>query len=160
MASTSKTTETQSNEESEVAVMAVENTKQGLASIGISVKVNSVALNYVTDIGDIGGSPSELDATTLKDKIKITVQGVKDIKAWECSYLFDNSSTTSDFRKLKTLEKAGKIVPVEVAFPDGTTFKTTGYVSTMINCAKVDELISAKLSVSLQSDWEITDPAA
>ena len=48
MASTSKTTETQSNEESEVAVMAVENTKQGLASIGISVKVNSVALNYVT----------------------------------------------------------------------------------------------------------------
>ena len=158
MAGTSKTTETQSNEESEVAVMAVENTKQGLASIGISVKVNSVALNYVTDIGDIGGSPSELDATTLKDKIKITVQGVKDIKAWE--YLYDNSSTTSDFRKLKTLEKAGKIVPVEVAFPDGTTFKTTGYVSTMINGAKVDELISAKLSVSLQSDWEITDPAA
>ena len=122
MASTSKTTETQSNEESEVAVMAVENTKQGLASIGISVKVNSVALNYVTDIGDIGGSPSELDATTLKDKIKITVQGVKDIKAWECSYLYDKS--------------------------------------TMINGAKVDELISAKLSVSLQSDWEITDPAA
>lgn len=160
MASTSKTTETQSNEESEVAVMAVENTKQGLASIGISVKVNSVALNYVTDIGDIGGSPSELDATTLKDKIKITVQGVKDIKAWKCSYLYDNSSTTSDFRKLKALEKAGNIVPVDVAFPDGTTFKATGYVSTMINGAKVDELISAKLSVSLQSDWEITDPAA
>ena len=160
MASTSKTTETQSNEESEVAVMAVENTKQGLASIGISVKVNSVALNYVTDIGDIGGSPSELDATTLKDKIKITVQGVKDIKAWECSYLYDNSSTRCDFRKLKALEKGGNIVPVEVAFPDGTTFKTTGYVSTMINGAKVDELISAKLSVSLQSDWEITDPAA
>lgn len=77
MASTSKTTETQSNEESEVAVMAVENTKQGLASIGISVKVNSVALNYVTDIGDIGGSPSELDATTLKEQNKNYCTGCK-----------------------------------------------------------------------------------
>ena len=144
-----KTTSTQSNE-SEVKVMAVaEGTKQGLASIGIEVKVNSVAMNYVTDIGDIGGSPSELDATTLKDKIKVTVPGVKDIKAWEATYLFDNSGATSDYRKLKALEDAGNIVPLEVALPDGT----------VVSGAKVDELISAKLTVSLQEDWKVTNPA-
>ena len=153
-----KTTSTQSNE-SEVKVMAAEGTKQGLASIGIEVKVNSVAMNYVTDIGDIGGSPSELDATTLKDKIKVTVPGVKDIKAWEATYLFDNSGATSDYRKLKALEDAGNIVPLEVALPDGTTFSTKGYVSTVVSGAKVDELISAKLTVSLQEDWKVTNPA-
>lgn len=154
-----KTTSTQSNE-SEVKVMAVtEETKQGLASIGIEVTVNSVAMNYVTDIGDIGGSPSELDATTFKDKIKVTVPGVKDVKAWEATYLFDNSSATSDYRKLKALEDAGNIVPLEVALPDGTKFANKGYVSTVVSGTKVDELISAKLTVSLQEDWKVTNPA-
>ncbi|MCD7918153.1 MAG: hypothetical protein LUF84_06860, partial [Clostridiales bacterium] len=65
---------------------------QGFASIGIDVSVNSVSLNYVQDIGDIGGTPSELDATCLKDIMKKQVPGVQDVKTWECTYLFDNSA--------------------------------------------------------------------
>lgn len=133
--------------------------KQGLASIGIDVKLNEVSMNYVTDIGDIGGSPSELDATCMKDKMKKSAFGVKDVKAFEVSYLYDNSDTDSDYRVIKALEKKGEIVPVVVVFPDKTEFSTTGYVSTMINGVKVDELIGAKLSVSLQSDWVEKNPA-
>jgi hypothetical protein len=133
-------------------------TKQGLSSIGIEVSVNSVALNYVQDIGDLGGTPSELDATCLKDSMKKTVPGVQDAKAFEVTYLYDNLSTSSDFRKLKTLESAGNVVPIAVTFPDKTKFAATGYVSTYVQGAKVDELITAKLVVNLQSEWTITNP--
>ena len=132
---------------------------QGLATIGLDVKVNNSALNYVTDIGDIGGTPSELDATCMKDSMKKTVPGVQDAKSFEVTFLFDNSATDSDYRVLKALQDKGEIVPLVVTFPDGTTFSTTGYVSVMVSGAKVDELISAKLTVSIQSDWEVSDPA-
>lgn len=132
--------------------------KQGLASIGIDVKINDVSMNYVTDIGDIGGSPSELDATCMKDTRKKSAFGVKDVKAFEVSYLYDNTDIDSDYRVIKAVEKKGEIVPVTVTFPDKTEFSTTGYVSTMINGVKVDELIGAKMSVSLQSDWTEKNP--
>lgn len=132
---------------------------QGIASIGIDVSVNSVSLNYVQEIGDIGGTPSELDATCLKDTIKKQVPGVQDVKSWECTYLYDNGATDSDYRVLKALQDAGKVVPVKVTFPDGTSFASTGYVNTYLVGAKVDELVTAKLVVSLQSAWTVTNPA-
>ncbi len=132
---------------------------QGFSTMGIDVKVGETALNYVTDIGDIGAAPSELDATCMKDSMKKTVPGVQDTKAFEVTFLFDNSAVDSDYRVLKKVQDAGKAVAVEVAFPDGTKFTTTGYVSVMVSGAKVDELVSAKLTVNLQSEWKVTDPA-
>ena len=116
------------------------------------------ALEYVQEIGDIGGTPSELDATCLKDSIKKSVPGVQDTKAFEVTYLFDNSAEASDFRKLKALQTAGAAVALSVEFPDGTKFATTGYVTTYASGVKVDELITAKLVVNLQSDWTVTNP--
>lgn len=142
-------------------------TQQGLSTIGVDIKVNSVALNYVQDFGDIGGTPSELDATCFKDSVKKSVPGVQDTKAFEVTYLFDNSDANSDYRKLKALQDAGSAVPVVVEFGDkpsssasGTKFSATGYVSTYIVGAKVDELITAKLVVNLQSEWTVTNPTS
>ena len=132
---------------------------QGFSTIGLEVKVNGTALNYVTDIGDIGGTPAELDATCMKDRMKKTVPGVQDTKAFEVTFLFDNSAADSDYRLLRKLQEAGKAVNVEVAFPEGTVFSTTGYVTVMVSGAKVDELISGKLRVALQSEWTVSDPA-
>lgn len=139
--------------------MAGENTAiQGMASIGLDVQINNVSMNFVQEIGDIGGKPSELDATCLKDRMKKNVPGVQEASAFEVTYLFDNSGSTTDYRRLKALEKAGSVVPVTVTLPDGTKFAATGYISTYVEGTKVDEMITAKLSVSLQSAWEVTDP--
>lgn len=131
---------------------------QGLASIGLDLTVDSESLNYVQEIGDIGGTPSELDVTCLKDKMKHNVPGVQDVKAFEVTYLFDNSDTDSDYRKLKALQDAGNVVPVKVTLPDGTAFASTGYVNTYVEGAKVDALVTAKLVMNLQSDWTVTNP--
>ena len=95
----------------------------------------------------------------MKDSMKKTVPGVQDTKAFEVTFLFDNSAADSDYRVLKKVQDAGKPVNIEVAFPDGTKFAAAGYVSVMVSGAKVDELVSAKLTVNLQSDWTVTDPA-
>jgi hypothetical protein len=129
-----------------------------MASIGIKLKVNEVEMNYVQEIGQLGGTPSELDATCLKDGIKKNVPGVQDVSAFEVTYLYDNTSADSDFRRLRALQTAGNPVSVEVELPDGTKYATTGYVSTYVDGAKVDELITAKLTVSIQSDWTVTNP--
>ena len=118
---------------------------------GLDVKVDGTSLNYVTDIGDIGAAPSELDATCMKDSMKKTVPGVQDAAAFEVTFLFDNSAPDSDYRVLRALQDAGETVELEVKFPDGTVFAATGYVSVMVSGAAVDELVSAKLTFNLQS---------
>lgn len=137
----------------------MDETMQGLASIGVKVKVNNVEMNYVQEISEMGGTPSNLDATCLKDVIKKSVPGVQDASSWEVTYLFDNTSASSDFRRLKALEKAGKSVPVETEYPDGTRFASSGYVTTYPQGTKVDELITAKLIINLQAEWTVTNPA-
>lgn len=132
--------------------------RQGLASIGLDVKINNVAMNFVQEISDLGGTPSELDSTCMKDAMKHSVPGVQDVKAWEVTYLFDNTAATSDFRKLKALQSAGSPVPVEVDLPDGTKFTSTAYVSTYTQGVKVDELVTAKAVLSLQADWTVANP--
>lgn len=131
---------------------------QGLASIGIDVKINKVSMNFVTKIGDIGGTPSTLDTTCLKDTMKHSKNGVQDAGAWEVDYLFDNGDPQSDYRVLRAL-KGQQNVEVEVKFPDGTVFKSAGEVSTYITGPGTDQIIAAKLSVALSQDWEVTDPA-
>ncbi len=134
--------------------------KQGVSTIGVDVKLGTSTLNYVTEFSDIGGKPSTLDATCMKDTVKKSVPGVQDAADFEITYLFDNSAADSDYRKVKTLQTAGAAVAVEVSLPDGTKFASTGYVSTYVTGGKVDELVSAKAVVSLQSDWTVTNPAA
>lgn len=131
--------------------------KQGLASIGIKTTIKEFELNYVTGIGDIGGEPSSLDSTCLKDTIAKSVPGVKKNEGHNIDILFDNSDAESDYRKIKAME--GEVVPVVHAFPDGTQFSTTAYVSIKINAVKVDELIGATIKCDLQSDWTETNPA-
>ena len=133
---------------------------QGFSTIGLDVKVDGTSLNYVTDIGDIGAAPSELDATCMKDSMKKTVPGVQDAAAFEVTFLFDNSAPDSDYRVLRALQDAGETVELEVKFPDGTVFAATGYVSVMVSGAAVDEVVSAKLTFNLQSDWTVTNPSA
>jgi hypothetical protein len=89
-----------------------------------------------------------------------SVPGVQEGDEFEVTYLFDNSDTDSDFRMLKALQTAGNAVPIQVSMPDGTKFASTGYVATYTDGVGVDALIQAKLSVSLQSDWTITNPSA
>ena len=132
-------------------------TKQGLASIGINVTVGESELNYVTKIGDIGGTPASLDATCFKDKMTHNVPGVQEASGFEIEFLFDNGDATSDYRVVKAMED-GKTHPVKIDFPDRTSFSNSGYINVKIGGTGVNELIKATITCSLQEDWGVTNP--
>jgi hypothetical protein len=50
------------------------------------------------------------------------------------------------------------VVPVEVTLPDKSKWTSTAYVSTYVVGAKTDEIITAKLILTLQADWTVTNP--
>lgn len=134
--------------------------RQGIPTIGTTVKVGTDTLNHVTNIGALGGAPSMLDATCMTDTIKKNVPGVQDAGSFEITYLYDNTASDSDFRKLKALQTAGSAVAVEITLADGTKFASTAYVNTNVEGAGVDELFKAKATFALQSDWTVTNPSA
>lgn len=137
-----------------------ENIVKGLATIGIKIKIGSVALNYPTSMGEIGADANELDTTTFNDSVSTSTPGVQKQNAWTVDYLYDNTSESSDYRKLQALADAGNAVAVEVEFPDGTKFANSGKLTNKINGAKVNELITAVASISLSSKWTVTNPPA
>lgn len=140
--------------------MANEKPKQGLSSVGVDVQIDGESLYYVKDISDIGGKPDALDATCMRDNFAKSVPGLKNANELTINFHYEASEANSDYRKLKAIETAKKIVPVVINMPDGASYASTGYVSVYINGAKVNELIGATATINLQSDWVDTYPDA
>lgn len=130
------------------------------ATIGITVKVGTTTIAKLLSIGDIGGAPDMIDATTMADSTKKSIPGVQDGGSFEIEYCYDNSASDSDFRALKALQTAGAAVTVEVTMPDTTKFASTAYVSTWPTGAGVGELAKAKAALALQGAWSITNPSS
>lgn len=130
--------------------------KQGYASIGVDVKIGNHTMNFVTQIGDIGGTPDNLESTCLKDTMKHGVLGVQDVGNFEVTYLFDNSDADSDYR---VLHQMTGVVDIEITLPDGTKFASKGELSNRVSGISVNNLISAVAALALAQDWQITDPA-
>lgn len=131
---------------------------QGIASIGIEVKIGNHSMNYVTNIGDIGGEPEQLDATCFNDRMRHNKPGVQDAGSFSVDFLYDNGDADSDFRVVKALDNVDNTV-VEVTFPDGTKFASKGTPSTHVTGVGVNALIAARCSISLSEDWNITNPS-
>lgn len=131
--------------------------KAALSTIGITVKINNVAIWGATDYSDLGGEPDMIDATKLSDSVRVNVKGVQDQNAWTCTYQYEQDSTegaTTDYDRLKVLEDAGtKNVPVSVELPDGSIFTNSGEISTYIQGKGVNEVITAVVSVALDGKW-------
>ena len=135
-------------------------TKQGIVTIGIDVKIGDVSLKYVTDIGDIGGTPEMLDATCMQDTMTHNAPGVKKQDDFAVTCWYDNSDPESDFREMKAFEAAGESKEVVVTFPDGTKATSSGRVSNRVTGLQVNNLIRHVISLSLDADWAWTDPVA
>jgi hypothetical protein len=138
--------------------MPATDTNNYLTTIGIVVKVNSVAVKGATEFSDLGASPNMLDATKLTDTVKVNKPGVQELPAWVVTYLFNNNESTSDFRVLQALADAGAAVPVEVDFPDGTKFTNTGIPTNYAVGGQVNQMQTAKCEFALQGAWTVTNP--
>lgn len=111
----------------------------------------------IKSFGDLGGSPEQLDTTTLSDKIKTSILGIQELDLMD----FTANYTKEDFAKVKAL--AGKDLPFAVWFggatsgePDGHDgkFSFNGMLAVYANGGGVNEVVD--MTISIAASTEIT----
>lgn len=121
-------------------------------------------LDGVQEIPSMLGKPSKIDVTALSDAVKKNIFGVKDLGDLQFKMLYDNSVTTSNFRVLKGYADSKTVVWFQIEFPDvkttkGTLFTFSAYVNVETDAAQVDKALGITVSLALQSDIIVTNPA-
>lgn len=116
------------------------------------------------EIPDLGGTPEKVDVTTLADGSYKYINGLADYGDLAFKFLYDNSTTDSNYRILEQIcrevgPKTNTIAKVTVAFPDGTTFAFDCLPSITIDGAGVNTALTFTLNCALQSDIKVTHPA-
>lgn len=107
---------------------------------------------------DLGGTAEKVDVTVLADGNKKYINGIKDFGDLAFKFLYDNSGATSNYRIVRGLEEAGKVVEWKVTFPDNTEFAFSGEVTTSIDGASVNNAITFTANITLNSDITVTNP--
>lgn len=138
----------------------------GILSKGIKLGYSATKSSTYTDIPDLqevpnlGGSAEKVEVTTLTDSNHRYINGIKDFGDLEFKFLYDNSTETSNYRVLKGLETTGAVTYWQVTFPDGTKFTFSGQVSTQIDSAAVNSALTFTATITLNSEIEVSNPAA
>ena len=129
--------------------------------IKLSYKNNDqyVEIANLQECPELGGTAEKVDVTTLADGNKKYINGIKDFGDLAFKFLYDNSTTTSNYRVVRGLEEAGNVVDWKVTFPDNTEFMFSGEVTTAIDSASVNNALTFTANITLNSDITVTNPS-
>lgn len=109
----------------------------------------------IKSFGDLGGSPEQLDTTTLSDKIKTSILGIQELDLLD----FTANYTKEDFAKVKAV--AGQDLPYAVWFgadssgnPDGHDgkFSFNGMCAVYANGGGVNEVVDMTISIAASTE--------
>lgn len=133
--------------------------------------VNGTTLGYTTtdpptsytnipdlkEVPDLGAEPEMVDNTALADTIIHNEQGIGDPGSMEYTFRYDNKNASASYRICKSL--VGTLTFFQQELPDGTAFSFSGYPSVRLSGGGVNDPQEFVMSIALQSDITITDPA-
>ena len=118
-----------------------------------------VEIANLQECPELGGTAEKVDVTTLADGNKKYINGIKDFGDLAFKFLYDNSTTTSNYRVIRGLEESGNVVDWKVTFPDNTEFMFSGEVTTAIDSASVNNALTFTANITLNSDITVTNPS-
>ena len=133
----------------------------GLLTKGIKLSYSTSGTSSYTQIPDLmscpalGGSKEKVDITTLADGAYKYIAGLKTQEDLAFQFLYDNAENGS-YRLAKGITG---ILNWKIEFPDGTAFTFTGECSTAIDAAAVNAALTFTLTIVLNSDITVADPA-
>jgi hypothetical protein len=116
-------------------------------------------LTGLKEVPDLGADPEKVENTTLADKIKINELGIGDPGDLAYKFKYVNDSATCSYRVLRALADSKATVSFEETFPDGTKFQFNAQCSVKVSGGGVNDAIEFTLTVGLQSDITVVDPA-
>lgn len=116
-------------------------------------------LEHLMEVPELGGDPEKVEVTTLSSPVKQYIPGIKDLGDLAFKFLYDNETSTSNYRILRGLQEAGEVATFRVEYPDGTGHEFDAYVNVKMDSAAVNAAMTFTASMSLQSDIEVTNPS-
>lgn len=130
------------------------------ATLGLKKKGESsyTILPGLKEIPEMGIEPEKVDNTTLDDEIKQYEQGIGDAGDLAYKFKYDNTTTDSPYRILRTLQDSGEAADFQETLKDGTTTDFFAQVSVKRTGGGVNGVIEFTASMALQSKLKITDP--
>lgn len=111
------------------------------------------------EIPEMGVTPEKVDNTVLTDPFKKSEAGIGELPDMVYKFKYDNSSADSPYRILRELQDSGETVSFQETLKDGTTTEFDATVSVKRTGGGVNGVIDFELTVYVQSDIEIVDPA-
>lgn len=111
------------------------------------------------EVPELGVDPEKVDNTTLVDKMKHSELGIGEPGDLAYKFKWDNGPNSS-YRRLRKVSDDQDTVSFEQTFPDGTKFHFDAQCSVKVGGGGVNAAVDFTLTLGLQTDLEVTDPAA
>jgi len=118
-----------------------------------------VNLPGLKEIPDMGITPEKVENTVLTDEFKKSEMGIGDLPDMVYKFKYDNTSADSPYRVLRGYQDDGEMVSFKETLKDGTVTEYDAQVSVKRTGGGVNGVIDFELTVYVQSDITITDPA-
>ena len=130
----------------------------------LAYKESAEAEEYIELVGlkeipEIGTTPEKVENTVLKDRVKKYENGIGDPGEMTYKFKYDNTSADSPYRKCREMEASGKTYYFCETDADGTKIEFAAQVSVKRTGGGVNGVIDFDLTMALQSEIDITDPA-
>lgn len=116
-------------------------------------------LQGLKEIPDCGAEPEKVENTGLNDKNKQYENGIGDLGDMVYKFKYDNTSANSPYRLMRAAQDAGTVLSFQEELKDGTVTEFDVQVSVKRTGGGVNGVIECEVTMSVQSDIEITDPA-
>jgi len=117
-------------------------------------------LEHLMEVPELGGTPEKIDVTTLSDRAKRYIPGIKDYGDLVFKFLYDNLDNNSNFRVLKELDDKSATAAFKLEYPDGTSHEFEAIPSVKQDAGTINGALTFSATMMLQSDIQMSNPAA
>lgn len=115
-----------------------------------------VQIPNLMEVPEFGGTPEKIDVTTLGDRSRRYIAGIRDYGDLVFRFLYDNSDE-GNFRIMQDLSKQNKASTFQLTYPDGTGHEFKAQPSVQMDAGTVSGALTFRVTMLLQSDVKITN---
>lgn len=120
---------------------------------------NYKILTGIKEIPELGDDPEKVENTGLADRNKQYEYGIGDAGELTYKFKYENTSEESPYRVMRKAAAAKEVLSFCETLPDGTKYEYDAQVAVKRTGGGVNGVIEFNLSMALQSEIVVTDPA-
>ena len=108
-----------------------------------------VEIPYLMEVPELGVAAEKIDITTLGDKVKQYITGIKDMGELVFKFLYEKNA---NYLVLKGLEDAGNSADFQIEYPDGSTHSFTATASVKMDAGSINGALTFSATLSPSTD--------